>query len=149
VGLHLSKFNPNENVKPALTERSHAEETSSWAMEEEGEQNTQNFHPFTVGHSDCQGKLRNLCVDISIFCTTVSIFEVHISYFAELSADCFPSNLHCFLRSAKSETDISAPAYSLKAIFTLRLLTFQLLDQFTINMELCVHLVSAIVRKRY
>jgi len=77
-------------------------------MEEEGEQNTQNFHPFTVGYTDCQGKPRNLCVDI--FCITVSIFEVHISYFAELSADYFPVNLHCVLRSAESETDTAAPA---------------------------------------
>jgi hypothetical protein len=37
VGLRYSKFNPNENIKPAQTDRSHAEETSSWRMEEEGE----------------------------------------------------------------------------------------------------------------
>jgi hypothetical protein len=78
-------------------------------MEEEGEQNTQNFHLFTVGYTDCQGKPRNLCVDISFFCTTVSIFEVHISYFAELRAECFPANLHYFLRSAVSKNDTAAP----------------------------------------
>jgi hypothetical protein len=97
----------------------------------------------------CWILIKELFVDISIFCTAVSNFEVHISYFAELRADCFPANLHCFLCYTESEDDISAPAYSLQEIFTLHLPTFQFLNQFTINMELCAHLVPTIVRTRY
>jgi len=43
VGLHLSKFNLNENVKTALTDRSHAEETSARGKEKEGEQILKTF----------------------------------------------------------------------------------------------------------
>jgi len=86
---------------------------------------------------------------VLIFLFAVSNFEVHISHFAELSVDCFPANLHCFRRSMESETDIAALAYSLKAIFTLRLPTFQRVSQFTINRKLCVHFVPATVRTKY
>ena len=129
MGLCLSKFNPNENVKSVLTDRSHAEEMSSGAKEEEGEQILITFILSLLATQFVKVSLEN-CVDISVFCATVSNFEVHISHFAEISVDCFPVNLHCFCRSTESETDIAAPAYSLKAIFALRLPTFQILNQF-------------------